>query len=208
MTQIRPIYGGVVPSLVSADGDVAWWAGPWRVHTFRLLLESDVRLRAPRGAVPGSWYVLLVVQDAAGGHAVTWSELGYRFAGAAPPALATAANATTVLQFAADGDGVLHHMATCANSQATPNAPTSLAAVDGSGRVDLTWTNGSAIATGFRVERFDPGFADWFTVDDVVVPSTAYTDVIEPGTYQYRVRALAGGAQSEPSNTDEGTSIP
>lgn len=62
--------------------------------------------------------------------------------------------------------------------------------------VDLSWTDNSDSETGFTVERRTQGDT-WATVASLGADVTAYTDAdIGPNTYEYRVKAVAGGLES------------
>lgn len=92
-----------------------------------------------------------------------------------------------------------------------PVAPSGLSALptaDGSG-VALAWTDNSSDETGFRIEAaHGPIAMDSDVTDTVVVPadSTAFTYPAEPArTYYFRIRAIAAGVESAPSNVVSAT---
>ena len=92
----------------------------------------------------------------------------------------------------------------------TPTAPTGLAASAYSdSRIDLSWADASAAATGYEVQRSPDGDPDgdtWTTLSVVNDPNdSAYTDagLAADTRWYYRVRALTGSkasAWSDPSD--------
>jgi fibronectin type 3 domain-containing protein len=81
-----------------------------------------------------------------------------------------------------------------------PNAPSNLAvAINGSG-LRLTWSDGSANETGFKIER-KIGGGDFIQIGTVGANVTQFTDN-SPGTTTsaYRVKATNTGGDSAPSN--------
>ena len=73
-------------------------------------------------------------------------------------------------------------------------APSTLHTSFTSGKVQLDWTNNSALATGYQVERNSGNTESWAVVSgDIVLPAGAQTYQDTPllaGEYRYRVRAL------------------
>jgi len=92
------------------------------------------------------------------------------------------------------------------NPNATPDkatAPTNLTASYNNNQVNLSWT-ASSNATGYQVERLSN--SGWQQIDTVSSSATTnYTDAnVNCGTiYQYRVRAVGDGGNSDYSNTAE-----
>ncbi|HEX5244223.1 MAG TPA: fibronectin type III domain-containing protein, partial [Tepidisphaeraceae bacterium] len=89
---------------------------------------------------------------------------------------------------------------TTADAWTLPNAPSLLSASSsGPNEVDLSWTNNSAVATQFQIERSDDG-VNFYTLDTVT--GTTYSDTFadDGSTYWYRVEALNdNGDLSAPS---------
>ena len=83
-----------------------------------------------------------------------------------------------------------------AQPPATPAAPTGVAATADGNDVTVRW---SGTADSFTVERQTTGTA--FSSMATGVTGTSYTDAgLQPGTYSYRVIAVAGGLSSDPSD--------
>jgi FtsP/CotA-like multicopper oxidase with cupredoxin domain len=90
-------------------------------------------------------------------------------------------------------------------SVTTPlSAPTNLVAVAGGPHTaNLTWTNNSATATGFIIQRsVGAGSTAFLTIATTVTPLASYSDTTAPdgSTVNYQVIAYLGAAQSAPSN--------
>jgi hypothetical protein len=82
-----------------------------------------------------------------------------------------------------------------------PNGLT--AALQGSGKIALTWRNNATNNTGYTVQRSGDGGRTWTTVTDTLPSNAAgYTDTgLHPGTYTYRVRATNDTGASDWSNS-------
>jgi hypothetical protein len=96
-----------------------------------------------------------------------------------------------------------------------PSAPSGLAGVVGSNRVDLTWTDTSGNETGFQVQRCDGTCVTsgtFTTIATVDSNQTAYADhdgttgaglgPVNGQTYSYRIRAFNTSGVSAPSNVE------
>jgi len=86
------------------------------------------------------------------------------------------------------------------------NAPSALSASsNGSNEVDLSWTNNSAVATQFQIERSDDG-TNFYTLDTAT--GTTYSDTFadDGSTYWYRVEALNDNGDPSAPSTASSTS--
>lgn len=86
------------------------------------------------------------------------------------------------------------------------NAPNSLSAsASGKDKITLSWKDNSASETGYVVER--KSTSDFTAVANLKANSTTFTDSLlqAPGTYQYRIKAVAQGGESDYSNTASAT---
>jgi hypothetical protein len=85
-----------------------------------------------------------------------------------------------------------------------PAAPTSLAgSAISSSRIDLTWTDNSAIETGFRIERCTGNrCTNFVVVGNTDANVTAFTDMglASRTSYRYRARSYNATGVSAPSN--------
>lgn len=87
------------------------------------------------------------------------------------------------------------------------SAPLDLTAVQNGQDIDLSWTppsfDGNSAITGYQIERSLNGGAFSVLVEDTASAETSYkdTDVLEGGTYTYRIYALNAEGQSAASNT-------
>lgn len=82
-----------------------------------------------------------------------------------------------------------------ANGSAIFNAPTALAATTpGEGKVNLTWTDNSAVEGNYEVQVRIKGTTQWSTWQYLAANTTALTDqLIAPGeTLEFQVRATSG----------------
>jgi hypothetical protein len=90
------------------------------------------------------------------------------------------------------------------STPAIPASPPSglTATVISSSRVDLSWTDNSSNETGFRIERRVAGGGNFATVASTAanVRIAQDTSVSAQTTYEYRVKALRGSVESEPSS--------
>jgi hypothetical protein len=89
--------------------------------------------------------------------------------------------------------------------QGVPMRPSGLTVTpNGAHAMDLAWTNDSAIATGFRIER-QRGNGPWEAIDEVPVTQTTYSDVNDVWSataYSYRIVAI--GTEFAGAPTPEG----
>jgi titin len=76
--------------------------------------------------------------------------------------------------------------------------------------VNLTWTDNSHGATGYKVERNDNEGSGWVQIAALSATATSYTDVTvnEATTYSYRVRTAANALNSTYSNSPSITTVP
>ncbi len=89
-----------------------------------------------------------------------------------------------------------------------PGAPAGLNAVaTGSTTVDLSWTDGSADETGFRIERKEGVAGAYAGIGTVPANTTTFGDTgLSPNTtYYYRVFAFNPSGDSPSSNVDDAT---
>ena len=90
-----------------------------------------------------------------------------------------------------------------------PVAPTLLTATaNGSTRIDLAWSDNSDNETGFRIYRSIDGVT--FTeLDTAAADATAYSDTSCAGLTQYWYYVVAYDAvgESDPTNTDDATTV-
>lgn len=79
-----------------------------------------------------------------------------------------------------------------------PNAPTGVTAVQAGDDIQVTWTDNSSDETGFRVERFRTGDADWVQIGQVTANITLFLDQNASAgeEYTYRVRSYNGFGDS------------
>lgn len=79
-----------------------------------------------------------------------------------------------------------------------PAAPSNLVAVGGEELIDLTWTDNSAIETGFELERSLNGLTSWIQIATPVIDAASESDtgLIAYTTYFYRIRAMNGAVYS------------
>jgi hypothetical protein len=175
--------------------------------TYSLVLGGNRTIQAPTNQVAGQMYVLFLHQDATGNRTVNWDEAGFKFAGGIPPTITATASGMCMLKFISDGTYFVFDSITLA-LDAQPNAPSNLVATtDEVGQVTLTWDDNSSIETAYRVERFNGLTWDVLGVEDEPANTEMYVDTVDPGTYQYRVKAIKGSVASNPSNTAEGESL-
>lgn len=84
------------------------------------------------------------------------------------------------------------------------------ATAQGSDRIDLNWTDSEPLdpSVTYRVERSADGTGGWSVLASVT--ETSYSDVeLDAGTtWHYRVIALRGGLESEPSEVISATTLP
>ena len=81
--------------------------------------------------------------------------------------------------------------------------PTGLAAMPMSGMNEVRWVNNATDATGYELQRKDPG-ADFATIATISSKSTTSrmdSNVTAGATYTYRVRALRPGGPTDWSDT-------
>lgn len=77
-----------------------------------------------------------------------------------------------------------------ADSWTLPNAPSGLSVSStGPNEIDLSWTNNSAVATQFQIERSDDG-TNFYTLDTTTGTTYSDTSPDDGSTYWYRVEAL------------------
>lgn len=70
------------------------------------------------------------------------------------------------------------------------------ATATGEDTVSLSWTDNSGIEDGYYVQRSADNGATWTTVGDTGAGGNTLLDSTPPGTYRYRVYAVAGASQS------------
>ncbi len=129
----------------------------------------------------------------------------YRKAGAAAWTLikTTALNATTYNDTGAAGNTsttpTSYYIKACQGSvcsaqtktAAVPYKPTTLKAVKGTGKINLTWADKSTNETGFQIYR-KVGAGAWTFVKTTLAGAVSYSDtaVTSGNTYSYKVRAM------------------
>ena len=87
-------------------------------------------------------------------------------------------------------------------SSSTPNAPANLNASDIGTEVELSWDDLSSNETNFVIERRLLGDSSWSTSLTRPANTTQFSDLTatEGNTYEYRIKAINGGAHSAYSN--------
>lgn len=75
-------------------------------------------------------------------------------------------------------------------------APTSFEVSELSGGVHLTWVSDDAAVEEFIIQR-KPSGGEYIEIARLPIRARAYHDVVEPGTYKYRIRAAGGGEVSD-----------
>jgi len=87
----------------------------------------------------------------------------------------------------------------------SPNTLVASAATDGTGRIDLTWSDNSNNETGFRLDRASDGL-NYTLIATLGANVTSYSDSLAAdGTYTYRIRAFNGAGNSVWSNLASAT---
>ena len=99
-----------------------------------------------------------------------------------------------------------HNFIALGTAPAAPAAPTNLAAVAATGRVNLSWADNSSNETGFRIERSAAG-GTYAAIATAAANATSYSDTtVSPATtYTYRVSAANGDVFSAYSNAASAT---
>ncbi len=87
-------------------------------------------------------------------------------------------------------------------SSSTPTAPANLNASDMGTKVELNWDDLSSNETNFVIERRIQGDSSWSTSVTQPANTNQFNDLTATGgsTYEYRVKAINGGAHSAYSN--------
>ncbi len=143
---------------------------------------------------------------------VTWTVLTAAVAANATSYSDTTASEETTYTYRVKATNAAGNSGYATSSAVTslPAAPSGLGAVASApDQVNLSWTNNSTRATGFKVERSDNGGA-YVQVGTVAANVTTFTDptVSEASSYAYRVRANDGGRNSVYSNAAAVVSLP
>lgn len=79
-----------------------------------------------------------------------------------------------------------------------PKSPSLLKAVaNGETTVNLSWSDNSGIEDGYVIQRSSDAGTTWATIGDVPTNVSTYVDTtVTPGSYKYRVYAMAGASAS------------
>lgn len=133
-----------------------------------------------------------------------------------------AANVVTYTDTSLTNDTVYYYRVTAINNSgsaaasAVMNRRTLMAAPAGLtatavsiSRVDLSWTDSSG-ETGYLIERSLNGGSTWSTLTTVAADTTSYsnTGLVAGTTYNYRIRAINAGGNSEAGLKAAATTIP
>lgn len=93
-----------------------------------------------------------------------------------------------------------------------PAAPSNLVATAiSASRIDLTWTDNSAVPTDFEIDRKEEPAGSFAPIGVTTAPGTSYSDTtgLQPGTtYTYRVRATNATGDSANSAEASATTLP
>ena len=99
-----------------------------------------------------------------------------------------------------------------ANALTFPAKPTNLVATAISAtRIDLSWTDNSAVPTDFKIERKQEPGGSFAEVGVTTAPGTTYSDtmgLLPSTTYTYQVRATNATGDSAYSDTASATTLP
>ena len=108
----------------------------------------------------------------------------------------------------AAGESAYTAAASATTQQATPIAPSNLAAsaLDSS-RIRVTWNDNSGSEDGYKLDRRQSGASTWERPATLSANATTYTDsgLPEDTTFYYKVKAYNGGGNSEYSNVGSAT---
>jgi len=93
-----------------------------------------------------------------------------------------------------------------------PSKPTNLAATAiGAARIDLTWTDNSAVPSDFKIERKQEPGGSFAEIGITTAPGTTYSDVtglLPATTYTYRVRGTNATGDGAYSDEASATTLP
>ena len=105
----------------------------------------------------------------------------------------------------AAGDSAYTAAASATTQQATPSAPSNLAATAlDSSRIAVSWQDNSGSEDGYKLDRRQSGASTWQRPATLAANATSYTDTGLPAdtTFYYKVKAYNAGGNSDYSNVD------
>ena len=95
------LRGGFVSRVLVEADPVVWPAD--NNYLLELTLTANRQMGTPTGLINGNFHIVNFIQDATGGHAVTWAA-GFNFGSAAQPIIDVGANKETTIIFLALND--------------------------------------------------------------------------------------------------------
>lgn len=183
------------------DGETIPWAAN-QGCAYSVILTGNDLFENPTQLQGGTIYVLSIAQDSTGSRIPTWGS-AFQFPDGVATTLTATALATDILFFYSDGS-TLKLISSSLNVGTPIAAPSGLSASnDQIGQVSLAWTNHATAETadGTKIYRDD------VVIATVAITVTEYVDVVDQGSYVYKVRAYRGSILSGDSAAS-GESLP